>query len=88
MESLVNPVGVGGLLAALYMLRFRAWERPLRVVAYFAFFTTLEWLAAHYFLPPDALPSAIGWLCFALMVPVLIATWLVRRQEFAARESD
>lgn len=88
METLVNPIGVGGLLAALYMLRFRAWQRPLRVVAYFAFFTTLEWIATRFFLPPDALPSAIGWLCLALMVPVLIATWLVRRQEVRASESD
>lgn len=81
MESLVNPLGVGLLLASLYMLRFRAWRRPILVVAYFAFFTSLEWVAARYFLPPDALPSAIGWLCLALTVPVLVATFLVRRQE-------
>ncbi|MBK7952044.1 MAG: hypothetical protein IPK00_25670 [Deltaproteobacteria bacterium] len=80
-ESLVNPVGVGLLLSALYMLRYRAWRRPILVVAYFAFFTSLEWVAAHYFLPPDALPSVIGWLCLGLTVPVLVATWLVWRQE-------
>ncbi|MBK7952014.1 MAG: hypothetical protein IPK00_25500 [Deltaproteobacteria bacterium] len=49
MTSFVNPVGVGLLLASLYMLRFRAWRRPILVVVYFAFFTTLEWIAAHYF---------------------------------------
>ena len=81
MESLINPIGVGLLLSALYMLRFRAWRRPVMVVANFAFFTSLEWIAAHYFLPPDALPSAIGWLCLALTVPVVVATILVRRQE-------
>lgn len=80
-ESFVNPVGVGLLLSALYMLRYRAWRRPILVVAYFAFFTSLEWVAAHYFLPPDALPSVIGWLCLGLTVPVLVATWLVWRQE-------
>ena len=81
MEALVNPVGVGLLLAALYMLRYRAWRRPILVVAYFAFFTSIEWVAARYFLPPDALPSTIGWLCLALTVPVLAATFLVWRQE-------
>lgn len=88
MESLVNPVGVGLLLSALYMLRFRAWRRPVLVVAYFAFFTSLEWVAAHYFLPPGALPNAIGWLCLALTVPVLIATAIVWRQEQLHREGE
>lgn len=88
MSSLVNPVGIGALLAALYMLRFRAWRAPLRVAAYFAFFATLEWLAARHFLPPDALPDAIGWLCLALTVPVLIATAFVRRHERRMHESD
>lgn len=88
MDSLVNPIGVGGLLAALYMLRFRAWRRPILVVAYFAFFTSLEWIAARHFLPPGALPDAIGWLCLALMVPVLVATFLVRRHELRSHEGD
>jgi len=82
MESLVNPIGVGLLLASLYMLRFRAWRRPVMVVAYFAFFTSLEWVAARYFLPPDALPSAIGWLFstsyFAISLPC--ASYLMTRQ--------
>ncbi len=88
MSSLVNPVGVGLLLASLYMLRFRAWRRPIVVVVYFAFFTTLEWIAAHYFLPPGALPNAIGWLCLGLTVPVLVATFLVRRHERMQNEGD
>lgn len=88
MESLVNPLGVGLLLAALYMLRFRAWRRPALVVAYFAFFTTLEWVAARYFLPPGALPETIGWVCLGLTVPVLVATWLVRRHEHNQHEGD
>lgn len=88
MEGLVNPLGVGLLLAALYMLRFRAWRRPSLVVAYFAFFTTLEWVAARYFLPPGALPNAIGWVCLGLTVPVLVATYLLRRHEQARDEGD
>lgn len=88
MTSLVNPVGVGLLLASLYMLRFRAWRRPILVVVYFAFFTTLEWIAAHHFLPPGALPNVIGWLCLGLTIPVLAATWLVWRHERSQNEGD
>jgi hypothetical protein len=80
-EALVNAAGFGVLLASLFVLRFGAWRRPATVVVYFAFFTSLEWAAAHFFLPPDALPSALGWLCLALAVPVLAAAWLVRRLE-------
>jgi hypothetical protein len=86
--ELLNPFGVGLLLASLYMLRFRAWRRPLLVVVYFAFFTTLEWVASHYFLPPGALPDTIGWVCLGLTVPVLVATYLVRRQERRQHEGD
>lgn len=81
MTDLVNALGLGWLLASLYMLRFRAWRRPILVVAYFAFFTTLEWIAAHHFMPPGALPDVVGWLCLGLSVPVVVATWLVRRAE-------
>ncbi len=88
MNGLVNSIGVGLLLASLYMLRFRAWRRPPLVVAYFAFFATLEWIAAKYFLPPGALPNAIGWLCLGLTAPVLVATWLVRRHERSQNEGD
>jgi len=85
MDSLVNPIGFGALLTALYVLRFRAWRRPVLVVAYFAFFATLEWLAARFFMPPGALPDAVGWLCFGLTVPVLVATVLLWRAERSAR---
>lgn len=81
MESFLNPIGVGVLLSALYMLRYRAWRRPVMVVAYCAFFTSLEWVAARFFLPPGALPPVIGWLCLALTIPVLVATWVVWRNE-------
>ncbi len=86
--SIVNPLGFGLLLTALYMLRFRGWRRPRFLLAYFAFFTGLEWLAIHYFLPPDALPAAIGYLCLFLTLPVLVATAFVWRQEQIQREGE
>jgi len=87
-DALVNAIGFGLLLTSLYVLRFRAWRRPILVVAYFAFFTTLEWLAARHFLPPDALPGAIGWLCLGLTLPVLVAAGFVWRAERRNREGD
>jgi hypothetical protein len=86
--SIVNPLGFGCLLTALYVLRFRAWHRPLTIAVYFAFFTFLEWGAAHWFMPPGALPDEIGWLCLGLMVPVLVAAFFVRREERRARPVD
>jgi hypothetical protein len=88
MDALVNPIGFGLLLTSLYMLRFRAWRRPVLVVAYFAFFTSLEWVATRYFMPPGALPNAVGILCLFLTVPVLVATAIVWRQEQRAHEGD
>jgi hypothetical protein len=81
LSSILNPLGFGVLLTSLYVLRFRAWSRPATVVVYFAFFTFLEWGAAHWFMPPDALPDVIGWLCLGLTVPVLVATYLLWRAE-------
>jgi hypothetical protein len=87
-DAIVNPVGFGLLLSSLYMLRFRAWRRPVLVVVYFAFFTSLEWIAARHFMPPGALPNAVGYLCLFLSLPVLVATVLVWRQEQREHEGD
>ncbi len=88
MESIVNPLGFGLLLTSLYLLRFRAWRRPATVVVYFVFFTGLEWIGAHYFIRPGALPPTIGYLCLFLTLPVLVATAIVWHQEQAQREGE
>ena len=87
-DSILNPLGVGLLLSSLYMLRFRAWRRPVLVIAYFAFFTSLEWIAARYFMPPGALPNEVGIVCLGLTLPILVATFLVWRNEQREHEGD
>ncbi len=80
MESFLNPIALATLLTALFVLRFRGWNRPLAVVGYFVFFAALE-IGATRLLPPGAFGPALGILCLALAVPVLIAAGLVWRQE-------
>jgi len=81
MQSIVNPIAVAALLTSLYVLRFRGWTRPGVVAAYFVFFATLELVATHYFLPPDAFGPGLGYVCLGLTAPVLVAVFLVRRYE-------
>jgi len=80
MESFLNPIAFATLLTALFILRFRGWKRPLAVVGYFGFFAALE-IGAAQLLPPGAFGSGLGILCLSLAVPVLIAAYLVWRQE-------
>lgn len=78
---MLNPIAFAILLTSLYVLRFRAWQHPGRVALYFAFFAGLELIASHFFLPPGAFGSGLGYLCLALSVPVSVASILVWRSE-------
>ena len=80
MASILNPIAFATLLTALFVLRFRGWNRPLAVVGYFVFFAALE-IGATRLLPPGAFGPGLGFLCLALAVPVLIAAGFVWRQE-------
>ena len=53
MAPLLNPIAFATLLTALFVLRFRGWNRPLAVVGYFVFFAALE-IGATRLLPPGA----------------------------------
>jgi len=88
MESLLNGLSFSLLLTSLWVLRFRGWQRPLAVLAYFLFFLVLEVSASHYLMPPGAFGSGLAWVCFGLTVPVLVAAFLVWRHEQRNAESD
>lgn len=81
MEGILNGVGVATILTSLYVLRFRGWKNPWAVVAYFAFFLVLEAIVSQRFLPPGAMGPGVGYVCFGLSVPVLVAAYLVWRHE-------
>ena len=80
MESILNPLAFATLLTALYVLRFRGWNRPLAVAGYFVFFAAIE-IGATQLLPPGAFGIGLGILCLGLAVPVCVAAWFVWRQE-------
>ena len=88
MESALNGFSFALLLTALFILRFRGWQRPISVVLYFTFFVVLEVVASHYFMPPGAFGSWLAVVCFGLSVPVLIAAYLVWRHEQRHGESE
>ena len=89
LESILNPIAFATLLTSLYVLRFRGWQRPIRVVVYFVFFAGLELAATRWFLPPDAFGAELGVLCLALTVPVLAAAaFLWRHERRSGREDD
>ena len=88
MESVLNGLSFALLLTSLFVLRFRAWKRPVAVALYFLFFLVLEVGASHYFMPPGAFGSWLAIVCFGLTVPVLIAVYLVWRHEERHGEGD
>ena len=88
MESLLNPIAFATLLTSLFVLRFRGWTRPVAVAIYFVFFAALEIVATRYFLPPGAFGPGLGVVCLGLTVPVLVAAFLVRRQEEKQGEAE
>lgn len=88
MEGLFNGFAFSLLLTSLFVLRFRGWKHPGRVVAYFLFFVLLEIVASHLFLPPNAMGPELGYVCLGLTLPVLVAAYLVWRHEVREDESD
>jgi hypothetical protein len=86
--GLFNGIAFALLLTSLFVLRFRGWQHPGRVIAYFLFFVLLEAVASHYFLPPGAIGPGLGYVCLGLTVPVLIAACLVWKHEVKHGETD
>ena len=87
-EHALNSLSIALLLTSLYVLRFRGWKRPFAVFVYFIFFAVLEVVASRYFLPPGAFGPAVGYVCLGLTLPVLVAAYLVWRQEKRFDEID
>ena len=80
-----NATALAGLLTAMYALRYRVWDRPGPLVAYFSFFFALDLIGAHFFLPPGALGPELGAVCSLALIGILQAIRWVDGQERAAR---
>ena len=66
-DLVLNPIAFATLLTALYVLRFRGWQRPFAVAAYFAFFGALALADSEYATSrgtelrvPDAVAEKMG----------------------------
>ena len=86
MTLFLNAFGFALVTTALFALRFGDDVRRRTLAAYFAFFFGLEWLAARYFFPPDAIGLELAATCFALTVPIAVAIVLIRRSQHARTE--
>jgi len=86
--DIINALGLAALLTAGFALRFRYWRNPKVLVAYFAVFLVIEWVAGHYFIPPAALGLEVGLVAFALTVPMIAAILFVDGRERRESEPD
>ena len=80
-EQLLTALATTTLLTSIFALKFRYWNRPKILVAYFILFGAIEGLCHHYFVPDGALGYGLAYLLFALTVPVIIAIMIIIRLE-------
>ncbi len=80
-HALMTSVGVTALLTSIFALKFRYWRRPVMLTIYALVFFVVEWIRHRYFLPEDLFGAWRGYLCLALMVPVVVAMFLLDRSE-------
>jgi hypothetical protein len=88
MVSFLVGLSIASLLTAMFAFRFDAGRKVGVLVAYFALFFGIEWLADRFLLPPGALGMEVVYVCFALTILFVIGTGIVRRldeHEAAAR---
>ena len=88
MQSLLIAFSIALLLTSVSAFRFSNGRRPLFLLGYFLVFFSLEWLLAHFILPPDAFGLEIAWVCLGLTVPFVIGIILTERYEREERRVD
>lgn len=88
MVDIINALGLATLLTSGFALRFRYWRNPKVLLAYFAVFLVIEWIAGHYFIPPDALGVEVGLVSFALTAPMVGAILFFDTREQRDADSD
>ena len=86
MTMFLNAFAFALLTTALFAMRFGEDVRRRTLVAYFALFFAVEWGAARFYFPEDAMGIEVAITCFALTVPVGVAIVLIRRSNRNAEE--
>ena len=85
MSALIISLSIASVLTALFCFRFQLWERPKKLIGYFAFFFALEFLIETYVLPPDVFPMAMAYVCFFLTAIISGMCVLAYRYEKSLR---
>jgi uncharacterized membrane protein (UPF0136 family) len=84
MVNFANAVAIALLLTAGFALRFRYWQNPKILIAYFLAFCGVETIAGKLFLPENAMGIEVALVCLALTIPIVAAIRFVRRREAEA----
>ena len=88
MVSVLVGISIAALLTSLFAFRFDAGRKRRFLALYFAVFFAVEWLAAHFFLPADALGIEVAAVCFGLAILFAMATDYRQRKEDELRDSE
>lgn len=80
---MLNAIAFATAITAITAFRFRAWQKPAWVAAYFVLVAALEIAAEELVLPKDAVPPITAVVLFAIAAIFGIAALVVRRFERA-----
>jgi len=85
MISVLVGISIAALLTSLFAFRFDMGRERWLLAGYFVSFLVIEWIAARFFLPPDALGGEVAAVCFALAIIFAMATEYRQRKEAEMR---
>jgi len=88
MVSILVGISIAAFLTSLYAFRFDAGREPWLLAGYFTLFLVIEWVAAHFFLPADALGLDVAAVCFGLAIVFAMLTEIRQRKEAEMRAAD
>lgn len=80
------PFSIALTMTAGVALRLDMRDRPLWLLAYFAFFLAIEAALEHWALPPGTLGPEVAWVCLGLSAALIAINVLWHRYE--QRQAD
>ena len=86
-EPILTALATTMLLTSIFALKFRYWNRPKLLVAYFILFGIVEFVCHYHFIPRGALGLGLAYLFFFLTIPVVGAIILLSRLEEKAGQT-
>lgn len=74
MHALLVSASIAAAMTAIFAFRYAASKEPLRLALYFLLFFGIEWAAEAWFLPADAMPAEVGFVCLGITLLFFIAS--------------